>query len=131
VVKWLISNGHLLSIHGEAELTPVHIMANEILVTALEAAAQAAQVVGSMIPGVGGIIARIAGVTFASAAAIANSGKDPEVEIRRIHEADPLIASVKEKWLQAIKDKFGKKTSIDEKFEVPAPPDTEVDIYEK
>lgn len=132
--KWLITSGHVLRINGEAELGhQEEPMANETLVTCLEAAAQAAQVAGSMVPGIGGMIIRIAGIAFASGAAIANAGKDPEVEIRRIHECDPLLVTVKEKWLQAIKDKFGKKqepTPVDKKFDVPKAPDTEVDIYE-
>jgi len=130
VEKPLRSEGSVIFIDGVAVLRNT-MSANEILVTSLEAAAQAAQVLGSMIPGIGGTIARIAGIAFASGAALAHSGKDPEVEIRRIHESDSLIQSVREEWLRAIKDKFGKKKAIDEKFlDESKLRDVEEDIYE-
>lgn len=128
--KPLRSEGSVIFIEKVALLVDP-MSTNETLVTALEAAAQAAQVMGGMLPGIAGTIARIAGIAFASGAALANSGKDPEVEIRRIHESDSLIKSVREEWLQAIQDKFSKKKVVDEKFSDDSKlRDNEEDIYD-
>lgn len=80
----------------------------EELADGLDMAATAATTIGGMVPGLGGLIARITGVALASAAAIAHSGKDPEIEIKRIVDADPLVAEVRKQWLDYIAKKFPK-----------------------
>lgn len=79
------------------------------LQSALDGLAKGLAVAAPFIPGVGGTIAKIATITFESAAAIARSGKDPVVEIARIHAADPLVAAVKDEWRDALDAKFGKE----------------------
>ena len=82
---------------------------NEALQAALDGLAKGLAVAAPFIPGIGGTIARIATITFESAAAIARSGKDPVLEIARIHAADPLVAKVKDEWRDALDERFGKE----------------------
>jgi hypothetical protein len=75
---------------------------------ALDAVAEAARL-ASVIPGTAGTLSRIASTVFSSAAALARAGKDPAVEIERIHAADPLVQSVKDEWQRAMDEKFGRE----------------------
>ena len=58
------------------------------------------------VPGPVGIAGKIAAVAFSSAAAFARAGKDPVVEIKRIHAADPLVRQVHERWNDELDNKF-------------------------
>jgi hypothetical protein len=52
------------------------------------------------------IIGSIISIVFESAAALAESGRDPVEEIRRIHKADPLVRKVHKEWQDALDDKW-------------------------
>lgn len=56
--------------------------------------------------GVPGIIAAIGAIVLKSAAAFVRAGKDPIVEIKRIHDADPMLKAVHDEWESVIKSKF-------------------------
>jgi len=56
--------------------------------------------------GVPAIIVAIGSIVLKSAAAFARAGKDPVVEIKRIHDADPLLKAVHEEWERIIREKF-------------------------
>ncbi|MHC4854652.1 MAG: hypothetical protein ACYTF5_21830 [Planctomycetota bacterium] len=85
--------------------------------------AKAAQLVGTALPGPGGIVAKIIGIAASSALAFAKAGKDPVAEIQRIHSSDPLVAGVHDGWNDLIKDRFGPREPVPPP-PVPPPPDT-------
>jgi hypothetical protein len=66
-------------------------------------ATAAAALAGTGIPG---IIASIGAIVLKSAAAFVRAGKDPVIEIQRIHDADPLLKSIHDEWDRVIREKF-------------------------
>jgi hypothetical protein len=68
--------------------------------------------------GIPGIIASIGAIVLKSAAAFARAGKDPIVEIKRIHDADPMLKAVHDEWESVLKNKFPSRS------EPPRAPDT-------
>jgi hypothetical protein len=72
----------------------------------------------SATPGPAGVAARIASLAFTAAATISRLGKDPEVEIKRILAADPLLTKVHEEWDRLIAERWPSPTPT------PQPPDT-------
>lgn len=56
--------------------------------------------------GVPAIIAAIGAIVLKSAAAFVRAGKDPIVEIKRIHDADPMLKAVHDEWEKVIAEKF-------------------------
>lgn len=85
---------------------------------ALDTAAHVANTIGDIVPGPTGVVARIAGLALSAGAAMAESGANPEIEIRRILSADPFVSDVHSDWNERIREKFRSKT------DVPAAPDT-------
>lgn len=90
------------------------------LQSVLDTVAQGAQLLGGYLPGPGGIVAKVIGIAVSSAAAFAKAGKDPVIEIERIHSADPLVTSVHGDWQRSIDERFGPRPDA-----VPPPPDTQ------
>jgi len=97
----------------------------------LSTAAQAAGVLGTTLGGPAAIAAQIAGIALNSAASFAKAGKDPLVEIQRMHSADPMLEGVREEWERLIRDKFWTDTEIPppapipRESDIPAASDTE------
>ena len=87
-------------------------MADDALYSSLDVASKATQAIGAAIPGVGGVIVRIAGIALATAAEFAKAGKDPEIEIRRMHSSELAVRGIHKGWDAAIKRKFGRDTDI-------------------
>lgn len=87
------------------------------LQTTLDGIAHAAQALGAALPGPGGVVAKIVGIAVSSAAAFARAGKDPLVEIQRIHSSDPLVRKVHDGWDEAIQQKFGVLDVGDDPYE--------------
>jgi hypothetical protein len=87
------------------------------LQTTLDGIAEAAQALGAALPGPGGVVAKIVGIAVSSAAAFARAGKDPLVEIQRIHSSDPLVRKVHDGWDEAIQHKFGVLDVGDDPYE--------------
>lgn len=85
---------------------------------ALDIGAHIANTVGDIAPGPIGVVARIIGTALSAGGALANAGANPELEIRRILLADPLVSAVHEDWDVRIREKFKVKT------DVPGAPDT-------
>lgn len=56
--------------------------------------------------GVPAIVAAIGAIALKSAAAFVRLGKDPVVEIKRIHDADPMLKAVHDEWAKTIAEKF-------------------------
>lgn len=56
--------------------------------------------------GIPAMIAAIGAIVLKSAAAFVRLGKDPVVEIQRIHDADPMLKAVHDEWAKTIAEKF-------------------------
>jgi len=65
---------------------------------------------GGMFPDEWGIVARVIGIATKAAAALAAGGLDPEIEMSRVDDADPLVVEARDEIEQAIADRFHKKT---------------------
>ena len=61
---------------------------------------------GKILPGYAGVAARIVEATMVTAAALHELGLDPEVEIPRMHCADPVVAQARKVIQAAILAKF-------------------------
>ena len=72
--------------------------------------------------GIPGIIAGVTAIAFRSAAAFARAGKNPVIEIKRIHDQDPLLQTVRADWEKFIAEHFPKKSE-------PPPSTATEDIY--
>lgn len=94
----------------------------------LDGVSQAANVLGTALPGAGGTVARIVGLVTGAAAAFAKAGKDPEIEIKRIFSSDPFVKKVHDEWASAIEAKFGKTSNPPKSNSVPPPSDTQPDL---
>lgn len=98
----------------------------------LDGVAQAAQVLGGTLPGAAGVVARIIGMAASVGAAFAKDGKDPELEIKRILSADPMVKQVHDDWKSAIDAKFGVAPASQARAKEPAGadkvPDTQPDL---
>ena len=76
--------------------------------SALNEAANVAGTVASVLApsGVPGIIAAITAIGLRTAADAARAGLDPVEHIRRIHEADPVLAPIRAEFDRVIRENF-------------------------
>jgi len=59
---------------------------------------------------VGPMIAGLMAIVFDSAAAFTRAGKDPVVEVQRMHDEDPMLKAVRGEWEKFITDNFHTKS---------------------
>jgi hypothetical protein len=77
------------------------------VIEALQAVDGALKSVAPAVGGPLGTVLAILGVALDTAIVIAQSGKDPLVEIQRIHDADPELQAMRAEWSARLAEKFG------------------------
>lgn len=73
---------------------------------ALDAVAKAATAAATALPGIAGVVAKIASVAFSSAAAISKAGRDPVKEITRMHSSKSGRDAVADEVADIIRERF-------------------------
>jgi hypothetical protein len=78
------------------------------LVTVLEKLHSGVSALSPHVSGPVGTVVKVLEMSLGAAAAFASAGMDPVAQIQRIHDADPLLLSMRADWEERMRLRFDK-----------------------